>query len=225
MKLKKEWTALIIAFLGSLLGLIGVMVFNRYILMSLPLIVRMAAMVITYYLIAVIPFIVMRKYHDTFSDYGFKKDKLILQIVIGIGLGLGLSLILTLLPHIAGLGELVDNGKRYQYFWQFAFDFVYYIAAVACIEEFVFRGIIYEKLNIITKNEIAAIAISSVLFGLFHLLGGNIVQLVGTAVIGVILCIFRLKIKNCTTLSLIIAHGIYDAMITVWTALFCSGIK
>lgn len=218
--LKKEWAGLIFAFIGSLLGLLGLIAFNNFLLMSLPLIARMAAMIASYFLIAVIPFIVMRKTNDTFSDYGFKKDNPVLQIAIGVGLGFVLSLIFTLLPHLVGIGEWVDNGKRYQYFWQFAFDFVYYIVAVAFAEEFVFRGVLYEKLNRIFKSKIAAVVISSVLFGLFHVFGGNVVQGVATAVLGAIFCVFRLKIKNCSTLSLIIAHGIYDAMITVWSAVF-----
>ena len=37
-----------------------------------------------------------------------------------------------------------------------------------------------------------------------------------TAGIGALFCLCRIKIKNCSTLSLVIAHGVYDAMITVW---------
>jgi uncharacterized membrane protein YjjP (DUF1212 family) len=40
------------------------------------------------------------------------------------------------------------------------------------------------------------------------------------AFIGALFCLFRLKIKNCSLLSLIIAHGIYDALIVVWTFVF-----
>ena len=42
------------------------------------------------------------------------------------------------------------------------------------------------------------------------------IQAAFTGLIGALLCFFRMKIRNCTTLSLIIGHGIYDAMITVW---------
>jgi hypothetical protein len=45
---------------------------------------------------------------------------------------------------------------------------------------------------------------------------GNIVQMIVTACIGAIFCFCRLKVKNCSTLSLAIGHGIYDALITVW---------
>jgi hypothetical protein len=45
---------------------------------------------------------------------------------------------------------------------------------------------------------------------------GNLFQVFMTAGIGALFCFCRLKIKNCSTLSLVIAHGVYDAMITVW---------
>ncbi len=36
--------------------------------------------------------------------------------------------------------------------------------------------------------------------------------------IGVFFCVCRLKIKNCSTLVLIIGHGVYDALITVFAS-------
>ena len=63
-----------------------------------------------------------------------------------------------------------------------------------------------------------AIIGSSVLFGAFHLFIGNIIQMLITTGIGVLFCFCRLKIKNFSTLSLIIGHGVYDALITVWVS-------
>ena len=60
--------------------------------------------------------------------------------------------------------------------------------------------------------------ISSVFFGVFHFFSGNLVQMVMTACIGAFFCFCRLKIKNCSTLSLIIGHGVYDALITVFAS-------
>ena len=61
-----------------------------------------------------------------------------------------------------------------------------------------------------------AIIISSLLFGLFHIFNGNIIQVFVTALIGFLYCIFREKIKGCTLLSLIITHGVYDALTVLW---------
>ena len=86
-------------------------------------------------------------------------------------------------------------------------------------EEFVFRGFIYEKVKRLSGKEGMAVRVSSILFGFMHLLGGNMVQVFLTAILGVLFCAFRLKIKNCSLVSLIILHGIYDFLITVWSSL------
>ena len=202
-----------------MLGLYGVIAFNRFVLMSLPLVLRMVCMPIVYWLIALIPIIVMFVNKDKLVEYGFVKDKIQLQIIVGVLIGIAMSVILTLIPHLLGIGEYVDNGKRYEYLWQFIYEFFYCILAVGFVEEFVFRGFVYKKIKTISQKDIIAIIVSSVLFGAFHLFGGNIIQMMMTSFIGAFFCFCRLKIKNCSTLSLIIAHGVYDALITVFASL------
>lgn len=220
MNKKKEWICFIIGFLGSILGLYGVVFFNQLVLMSLSLGLRMVSLIVVYWLIALIPIIVILVSRDKLADYGFTRDKIGLQIIVGIVLGLSMSFLLTLLPHFAGLGEFVDNGKRYQDLWQFAYEFCYCILAIGCVEEFVFRGFIYEKIKRISNKDAIAIIGSSAFFGVFHLLSGNIIQMIVTACIGAFFCFCKLKIKNCSIVSLMIAHGIYDALITVWASVF-----
>ena len=212
---KKEWLNLIVVFLGAMLGLLGVVSFNQFVLMSLPLGSRMVSMIFVYWLIALVPAIVMVVNKDKLANYGFSKRKIPFQIIVGVIIGAAMSLILTLIPHLLGFGEYVDSGKRYEYLWQFIYEFFYCIFAVGLVEEFVFRGSIYEKIKSICQNDTIAIIGSSVLFGIFHLFGGNIIQIIMTACLGVFFCFCRLKIKYSSTLSLIIAHGVYDALITV----------
>lgn len=219
MSKKKEYICLIVGFLGAMLGLLGVLAFNRFVLMALPLWLRMISMVLVYWLIAIVPIIVMLVNKDKSADYGFSKSKIGLQIIVGILIGIVMSFVLTLVPHLFGFGAYVDSGKRYQYFWQFAYEFFYCIFAIGFVEEFVFRGFIYENIKRISQKDMIAIIGSSVLFGAFHLFSGNIIQMLMTACIGVFFCFCRLKIKNCSILSLIIAHGIYDALITVWASI------
>ncbi|MDE5855044.1 MAG: CPBP family intramembrane metalloprotease [Ruminococcus sp.] len=220
MEKRKNIIGLIIGVLGSMLALYGVISFNKFVLMSLPLAVRMIMSIIVYWLIAVIPIVVMLINKDKLSDYGFSKEKLFIQIITGIILGFTMSFILTLIPHLVGFGEYVSNGKQYKYLWQFVYEFIFCILAVGCVEEYVFRGFMYSKAKSIFRRDIMSIIVSSVLFGFFHLFSGNIVQMIMTTLIGATLCIFRNKIKDCSTLSLIIAHGIYDALITVWGYVF-----
>lgn len=217
--MKKSVLGLIIGFLGSILGLWGVWLFNQHVLMTLPLVTRMIAAIVSYWLIALIPIIVMLISKDKLIDYGFQKDKIYYQILIGILIGILMSVIFTLIPHLLGYGRYVNSGKYYFYWWQFVYEFIYCIFAIGAVEEFVFRGFLYHKVQAIFRNDIATITISSVLFGLFHFLNGNLLQMLITTFIGVIFCVCKNKIKHCSTLSLIITHGVYDALIRVWAYL------
>ena len=218
MSKKKEIISLIIGFVGSVAGLYGVVSFNRFVLMSLPIVIRMVCMILTYWLIALIPAIVMIVNKDKLTDYGFSKEKIGMQIIVGILIGTVMSVLLTLIPHLIGFGEFVDSGKRYKYLWQFIYEFFYCIFAIGLVEEFVFRGFIFEKIKRVAGKDIIAVIISSVFFWVFHFFGGNLVQMVMTACIGAFFCFCRLKIKNCSTLSLLIGHGVYDALITVFAS-------
>lgn len=218
MSRKKESLCLIIGFLGALLGLYGVVSFNQFVVMSLPLGLRMISMIVSYWLIALIPIIVMIVNKNKLTDYGFTKEKIGFQVIAGIIIGAAMSFILTLIPHLLGFGAYVDSGKRYQYLWQFIYEFFYCIFAIGFVEELVFRGFVYEKIKSISQKDMIALIGSSVLFGAFHLFSGDMIQMIMTALMGVFFCFCRLKIKNCSILSLIIAHGIYDALITVWSS-------
>lgn len=215
---KKEWICLAVGFLGSILGVYATSFCNQQAL-ALPILPRMPVLIAEYWLIALVPIIVMLINGDRLSDYGFTKENLPFQILIGVLLGAAMSLVLTFVPHLLGFGSFVDNGHRYQYLWQFVYDFSYYIFSVGCVEELVFRGFVYQKIKAVSQKDVIALIGSSVLFGLFHFPSGNIIQMVMTAFIGAFFCFCRMKIKHCSTLSLIIAHGVYDALITVWASL------
>ena len=214
------WVGLIIGLIGIFSALFGVVAFNRYVVMLIPLIPRMITVIVSYWIVAAVPILVMIFSKDKVSDLGFTKEKIGFQILIGVLLGIGMSLVLTLVPHLAGFGDYVDNDHRYKYLWQFIYEFFYCTAAVAAVEELCFRGFVFSKVKKISDKEIVAIIVSSVLFGLFHIASFNVAQLIITTLLGLFWCICRKYIKNCTTLSLIICHGIYDAMITVWIFVF-----
>ena len=213
---KKSVIQLIIGYAGAMVLLFGVRLFNSFILMSLPLTVRMACMIIENWLVALVPIVITVTSKDKLSDYGFSREKVGLQLLIGLGVGIAMSAVLTVAPILAGLKDWISNGKQYEFLWQYVYEFVYCITGVALMEEYVFRGFIFTKLKTASNSNVLAVIISSVLFGLFHIFGGNLIQVVITGFIGAILCICRVRVKYCTVLSLIVAHGVYDALITVW---------
>ncbi len=219
MSRKKNIISLVIGIVGVCIGMAALLLFNKYALMSFPIGARMPLMIITYYLPAIAPIILAIVNKEKLTDFGFRKEKIGLQILIGLGLGIGMSLVFTLVPHLLGLGEYVDNGMRYKYLWQFIFEFTYLTVGVGAVEEFIFRGFFYTRFKNIFGKEFLAIIFSSVLFGLFHISGGSIVQIILTGLLGALFCFFRLKIKHCSTLSLIIMHGVYDGFISLMASL------
>ena len=66
---------MVIAIIGVVGGVLGVNAFNQYVLMSLPLVVRMVLMIVTYLPIALVPFCIVFFNKDKWSDYGFSKEK------------------------------------------------------------------------------------------------------------------------------------------------------
>lgn len=217
-KRRNALIALLICVAGVWGALFGVVCFNSYVLMSLSLIVRMLMMIVTYWGILVVPIVLMAVSKTKPADIGFSRENLGIQIAVGVCIGVVMSLVLTLAPILFGVGDWVDNGRRYTEWWQFLYDFVYCIAAVGLVEEVIFRGYIPHKLKQLKNSELLAGVVSSVLFGFFHIFGGNIVQVLITSVLGGMWYLCREKIKYCSLLSLIIAHGVYDALISVWSS-------
>ena len=218
MRNRKEWFLLITGFAGALLGTYAVIMFNGNVLFSFPFVLRVILYIAGYWVIAVVPLILMCINKEKLREYFQGRGKLVLQILIGLGIGLGMSFFLTLIPHLMGFGSFVDNGTRHDQFIEFVIELIYFVFSVAFVEEFVFRGFIFRRLRNLTGNDVVSLIISSVMFGLLHVFSGNIIQIVITSLLGAFWCFCRLKIKNCSLLSLIIAHGVYDFLIGVWAS-------
>lgn len=216
-KTKRLTLQFIIAVCGVFAVLFVLRMFNQYLLMRFSLVTRMVLMIVTQWLLFLVPGILMLVQKVRLSDIGFTKEKIPKQILIGILLALMMSAVFTMLPILLGFKEMVGS-TSYTQAWQFAYEFFYRILGVALAEELVFRGYLFYKLLEIKNSRWFAIIISSALFGLFHIFSGNLIQVFLTAIIGFIYCIFREKFKGCTLLSLIITHGLYDAMIVLWVA-------
>ena len=83
---KKIVIQIVVAIIGVVAGLLGVNAFYQYVLMSLPLVVRMVLMIVTYLSIALVPFCVVIFNKEKWSDYGFSKEKIGYQLLIGLRL-------------------------------------------------------------------------------------------------------------------------------------------
>lgn len=209
---------LVIVIIGVFITLFGIALFNRYLLMQFSLGARMVLIIVTQWLMMLVPAIMIIVSKEKFRDYWSITENIPHQVLIGVILAILTSIALTVAPIFLGFKEMVGS-TSYTQPWQFAYEFVYRTIGVALAEEFVFRGYIFHKLLEIKDSRWFAIIISSILFGLLHIFNGNLIQILMTAIIGFLYCIFREKIRNCTLLSLVITHGLYDAMIVLWVAL------
>jgi len=214
-KIRRDFLFLIISIFGSFATLYGIVLFNAHLLMTFDMSIRMFLVIVVYWSLLIIPMILMAVNKEHIKDLGFTTKKLFKQIVIGIIIAVSMSAILTVIPILLGFGDIIGS-KNYTQAWQFIHDFIFSIFSIALVEEFLFRGYIFHKLLKIKNNRMFAIILSSVFFGFFHIFTGLSVQILTTAIIGFFFCICREKIKDCTILSLIIAHGLYNGLITLW---------
>jgi membrane protease YdiL (CAAX protease family) len=88
------------------------------------------------------------------------------------------------------------------------------VARAAVAEEIVFRGYAIERLEYLTRSRAAAVVISSVAFGLAHARGWGAVQIVPTAIAGLIFGVLYLQRRNLP--ANVVAHFFTDA----WGFLF-----
>lgn len=75
-------------------------------------------------------------------------------------------------------------------------------------EELIFRGYLLPRLELILKNKIAAIVVSSILFGFLHIGYGTLLNVIGPTVIGLVFAIQYDKYRNIKIL--ILCHFLWD---------------
>ena len=178
----------------------------------------MVLLIASQWFLFLIPGLLMLVGKEKFTSLGFTKKKLPRQILTGVCVAAAMSAVLTVLPVLLGLRGMIGS-TNYTHPWQFAYEFLYAVSGVALAEELIFRGYIFHKLLELKNSKAFAVVVSSALFGLFHIFNGLSIQIIITALIGVFYCLCREKIRNCTIFSLILAHGLYDAMIVLWVGI------
>ncbi len=144
------------------------------------------------------------------------KRKLWLQILIGIGIAAALCFIIGIIPILCGTSLVGSHSD--------ASVGIILLAALQDIlfvgvgEEIVFRGYIQNQFAIwLKKCKWLAPLIAAALFGLWHLINGSLIQALFTTVIGCVFGYAKYFIKDCSLLSVIIAHGLYDFSLVLLT--------
>ncbi len=144
------------------------------------------------------------------------KHRLWLQILIGLAIAAVLCLLLGIIPILCGtsiVGSHTDPSAGF-----LAISAVQDILFVGVSEEIVFRGYVQNQFEIwLKKCKWLAPLIAAVLFGLWHIINGSIIQVLFTTLVGCVFGYCKYFIKDCSLLSVIIGHGLYDFSIVLLT--------
>lgn len=144
------------------------------------------------------------------------KNRLWLQIIIGLAFAAVLCFFMGIVPILCGTSIIGSHAEPSA--GLLIFSAVQDILFIGVCEELVFRGYIQNQFEIwLKKCKWLAPLISGVLFGLWHIINGSLFQVLITTLIGWVFGYCKYFIKDCSLLSVIIAHGLYDFSLVLLT--------
>lgn len=136
------------------------------------------------------------------------------QYLIGGAIALALSVGIAVIPALCGF-SLVGNHADFSWFVMIH-DFLFYLLIIGPVEELVFRVYLQDAfVSFFEKHKWMGVLTASFLFGLWHIINGNIMQVLFTFGIGLVFGFAKYKIKDCKYPGLAFGHGLYDFMNTL----------
>lgn len=199
-----------------------VAVFSMAIVIIAPSILRLAdndteKMIIKpllYCLLVASPFIFSKKVKRPIGTLGFKKENILKQVLIGFLIFVVIALLLTIAVFALGDNKRVLLSSPKNGFGIILYYVIFNILFVGMGEEILFRGYFLERFKKLTNSKTLGVVLSAGMFGIWHFPGGqDFLQVLLTALIGAIYAMLVFKFKNCSTLSVGIAHGLHDIYI------------
>lgn len=176
-----------------------------------------------YILLVGIPLMVCRLMKSPVGKLGFQKGELLKQLLIGMEIFVVLSFFLTIAIFLLGDNKNILLSEKQNGIGTILYYVVFYMLFVGMGEEILFRGYLMDRFCTLTHSGIWAVAITALMFGIWHFPNGqDFLQVILTTVIGAVYGLARLKIKNCSTLSLGIAHGLHDVYILILSCILLS---
>ena len=145
------------------------------------------------------------------NNIDFKNKR---QIFIGAIIAISLSVFIAIIPALCGF-SLVGGHTDFSWF-TIIYNFLFWMLIVGPVEEFVFRVYLQDAfVSFFKKQKWIGVVISSFLFGLWHIINGNIIQVLFTFCIGLVFGFAKYKIKDCGYIGVSFGHGLYDFLNTV----------
>ncbi len=181
--------------------------FTRYIN---PLPLKIAAKVSLNFINGLIALLAM-KLTEIKIDLDLKNKR---QYLIGAIIALSLSLSIAVIPALCGF-SLVGQHMDFSRF-TLIYDLLFYLLVIGPVEEFIFRVYLQDAFTgFFEKRGWLGVVISAFLFGLWHIINGNLVQVFFTFGIGLVFGFAKYKIKDCKYAGLALGHGLYDFLNTI----------
>jgi uncharacterized protein len=147
---------------------------------------------------------------------GFKKKKLAKQVFIGVGVFVMLDLVITIAVLALGDNKGILLPAKENRIGIIIYSVVFDMICAGMGEETLFRGYFMERYRTLTNSDIGAVVIPALMFGIWHFPNSqDFLQVILTALIGLVFGLVRLKIKNASTLSVGISHGLHDVYILI----------
>ncbi|MCL2014742.1 MAG: CPBP family intramembrane metalloprotease [Defluviitaleaceae bacterium] len=208
----------------ALLAIAGFMmlVYPSHIAPLVPSIVNVILFPVGWWFLLLSPTVIlMVKDKERPRDIGFTKKKLPRQILLGIALAAGLLVVFSVgVPWLLGLVEWHWGGADQIDVGFIFLSLAYNTLVVGLIEEVIYRGHMFKKLQDIHAAPWFAVLISALAFGAFHIpsfviigqpllpaSGWFYVFMATMAGVAYGLC----RAKGATMVTLILSHGIYNA--------------
>ena len=136
------------------------------------------------------------------------------QYIIGVGIAIALSIVIAVIPALCGV-SLVGGHTDFSWFI-IIYDLFFYMLIIGPVEEFIFRVYLQDVfVGFFNTRKWLGVIIATLLFGLLHIINGNIIQVLFTFGIGLVFGFSKYKIKNCGYVGVSLAHGLYDFLNTI----------
>lgn len=151
------------------------------------------------------------KQTDMIVDVDFKNKR---QYLIGAIIALALSVIIAVIPALCGF-SLVGKHTNFSWF-DLVYNFLFYMLIIGPVEEFVFRVYLQDTfVSFFEKHKWLGVVVAAFLFGLWHIINGNIVQVLFAFGIGLVFGFAKYRIKDCGYVGVAFGHGLYDFLNTI----------
>lgn len=138
------------------------------------------------------------------------------QYFTGAALALSLSLVIAVIPALCGVCLV---GRHTDFTWgKLVYNLLFYLLIVGPVEEFIFRVYLQDVfVGLFKSSGWLGVIAADALFGLWHIINGNLLQALFTFAIGLVFGFARYDVKDCGYVGAALGHGLYDFLNTLVT--------